>query len=341
LLVLDQDLRVVNASKSFYEFFKVDKEETVGNLIYDLGNKRWDIPKLRELLETILPEQAVFNNYEVEHEFATIGKRIMLLNARQIERVLGLDKIILLAIEDITERKEVENEIKKVQLDLNEYYKHELSLEIARKTWQLKHTLEMTRKAALESIHRLSKASEYRDDDTGTHILRMSKYCELISKSIGMDEASTEIILYAAPMHDIGKMGIPDSILLKPGKLTPEEWEIMKSHTTMGAMILKDSTAEFIRMGEIIALSHHERWDGTGYPHGLKGSDIPIEARIAALADVFDALLAKRPYKEAYTIEKAFELILADRGKYFDPDVVDAFFEVKDDILKMMNSFSK
>ena len=140
-------------------------------------------------------------------------------------------------------------------------------------------------------------------------------------------------------MHDLGKIGIPDRILLKPGKLDPEEWEIMKQHTVIGAKILKGSDAEFIRLGETIAQHHHEKWDGSGYPSGLKGIEIPIAARIAAIADVFDALTSKRPYKEAFSVEKSLAIIREGRGSHFDPDVVDAFLAIQAETLTIMEQF--
>jgi putative two-component system response regulator len=142
-------------------------------------------------------------------------------------------------------------------------------------------------------------------------------------------------------MHDMGKIGIPDKILLKPGKLNAEEWEIMKKHTIIGADILKGSNINFIRMGETIALTHHEKWDGSGYPYGLKGRKIPLVGRITAIADVFDALTSDRPYKKAFSIEKSYQIITQERGKHFDPDIVDAFFEVQDAILQIKESFQE
>jgi putative two-component system response regulator len=143
---------------------------------------------------------------------------------------------------------------------------------------------------------------------------------------MGLNDQTVEYILYAAPMHDIGKIGIPDKILLKPGKLTEEEWVIMKEHTIIGGRILEGSKAGYIHLGEIVALTHHEKWDGSGYPLGLKGNKIPLVGRIVAIADVFDALMSKRPYKEAFPLEKSHGIIREGRGNHFDPAVVDAFF---------------
>jgi putative two-component system response regulator len=223
--------------------------------------------------------------------------------------------------------------------DLMGNYRKELESEVASRTEELKHALERIKAASLETIYRLSMAAEYRDEDTGTHIKRMSFYCAAVARRMGLDESTVETILYAAPMHDLGKIGIPDLILLKPARLDPVEWEIMKQHTVIGANILKGSDAEFIRLGEIIARYHHEKWDGSGYPNSLKGIDIPIAGRIAAIADVFDALTSKRPYKEPFSVEKALAIIREGRGSHFDPDVVDAFFAIQDEILSIKNEY--
>jgi putative two-component system response regulator len=191
----------------------------------------------------------------------------------------------------------------------------------------------------LDTVQRLSYAAEYKDEDTGTHIKRMSNYAAAIARKMGLPDKTVEIILYASPMHDIGKIGIPDRVLLKPAKLDPEEWEIMKTHTTIGASILHGSDAEFIKLAEVIALTHHEKWDGTGYPKGLKGHEIPMAGHITAIADVFDALVSKRPYKEAFPVEKAFQIIKDSRGTHFKPELVDVFFSVQQEILDIKEHY--
>ena len=191
----------------------------------------------------------------------------------------------------------------------------------------------------LEIIRRLGRAAEYRDDETGMHVIRMSKYAYEIALEIGLDEQDAELILNVAPMHDVGKIGIPDAILLKPGKLTPEEWEIMKKHTVYGARIIGEHSSKILKAARTVALTHHEKWDGTGYPNGLAGEDIPLIGRICAVADVFDALTSKRPYKEAWDIERAVNLILEEKGKHFDPKLVDAFEKVLPSILKIKEQY--
>ena len=219
--------------------------------------------------------------------------------------------------------------------DLKSNYQKELEIEVTKRTEELRNALDKLEKASLDTIFRLSVAAEYKDEETGLHVKRMSLYAEALARQMGFDEHNARTIRYAAVMHDIGKIGIPDKILLKPGKLDIEEWEIMKNHSIIGAKILKDSDAEFIKVGESIALNHHEKWDGSGYPNALKGIEIPIEARIATITDVFDALLSKRPYKESFSIEKAEEIIKEGSGTHFDPKVVDAFFAIKDEIFSI------
>jgi putative two-component system response regulator len=207
-------------------------------------------------------------------------------------------------------------------------HSEELDLKVKQRTAELE-------RANFEIINRLMSAAEYRDDDTGSHIQRMSRYAELVAQAMGLPEHRCEQILKASPMHDIGKIGIPDSILLKPGKLTPEEWDVMKSHTTIGANLLANGTSELIQLAETIALTHHEKWNGQGYPNGLSGTSIPLVGRIVAVCDVFDALTSERPYKKAWEVERALEVIRGDSGTHFDPDVVEAFFKVLPEILRI------
>ncbi len=190
----------------------------------------------------------------------------------------------------------------------------------------------------LQIVQKLGRASEYRDNETGKHILRVSQIATLIAKYLGWDETECEILLHATPMHDVGKIGIPDHVLLKPGKLDPEEWELMKAHTTIGAHILDGADSEPLLLAREIALSHHEKWDGSGYPHGLSGKDIHLGGRIVALADVFDALTSERPYKKAWTVEAATELIRENKGQHFDPELVDIFEKLLPEIIAIRES---
>ena len=174
----------------------------------------------------------------------------------------------------------------------------------------------------LQIIQKLGRAAEYKDNETGLHVMRMSHYSYVLAKAFGFTQEQAENLLNAAPMHDIGKIGISDAIMLKPGKLTNQEFEIMKRHPVIGAEILGGSDFPLLQMARTVALRHHEKWDGSGYPDGLHGENIPIEARIVALADVFDALTSKRPYKEAWTVEEALDHIREQSGKHFDPALV-------------------
>ncbi len=178
-----------------------------------------------------------------------------------------------------------------------------------------------------ETLFRLAKAGEYRDSETGNHVYRMAKYSRLIAESFGLDEERCHVIEMSAPMHDIGKIGIPDHILLKAGQLTEDEYAVMKKHPSIGYEILQESSSKFIRMGATIALGHHEKYDGSGYPNGLSGDEIPLEARIVAVADVFDALTSERPYKRAWSNEDALAYLNANKGGHFDLRCINAFVE--------------
>ncbi|HCG04265.1 MAG TPA: HD-GYP domain-containing protein [Desulfovibrio sp.] len=180
----------------------------------------------------------------------------------------------------------------------------------------------------LDTLNRLTLAAAYKDDDTGDHILRMAFYSEGIAAALGMHADGLRDLRVAAPMHDVGKIGTPDAILLKPGRLTPEEFAVMKHHTTIGEKILAASSSRVVRIAATIAGTHHERWDGSGYPRGLSAEGIPLEGRIVAVADVFDALTSKRPYKPAFEFDKALAIMREGRGTQFDPRPLDAFFEI-------------
>jgi putative two-component system response regulator len=196
------------------------------------------------------------------------------------------------------------------------------------------------RETQLEIIRRLGRAAEYRDNVTGMHVIRMSQYCARLAREIGWTAEECETLLYASPMHDIGKIGIPDRILLKEGKLNAEEWEIMKSHASIGAELLDGSSSPLMQMAMRIALTHHEKWDGTGYPRGLRGEDIPMVGRIVSLCDVFDALTSERPYKEAWPIEDVMDEILAQAGRHFDPSLVEVFNRILPDLLEIRNHYN-
>jgi len=253
--------------------------------------------------------------------------------------------------EDISPKSSELEQLKKYAQDLAQLYKaektereelqraHQLLQKYAKELDKaLKEIREANRRikeAYLDSIHRLCLAAEYKDDDTGDHILRLSRYCTLIAEKLGLPAEEVENIMYASPMHDLGKIGIPDKILMKPGILTKREFELMKSHTIIGARILSNAKPKILKLAQQTALSHHEKWNGEGYPNGHSGEEIPLVGRIVGLADTFDALTSRRPYKTPYPIEIALKIIKKERAEHFDPDITDIFLKNIDDILKI------
>jgi putative two-component system response regulator len=183
------------------------------------------------------------------------------------------------------------------------------------------------RATRLEIVQRLGLAAEYKDNETGLHVIRMSHYARVLGLAAGMNEAEADDLLHAAPMHDVGKIGIPDRILQKPGPLDPDEWKVMQSHVTIGAEIIGEHAPGMLALARNIALTHHEKYDGSGYPKGLSGTAIPLEGRIAAIVDVFDALTSVRPYKQAWTVEDALAYLVEQKGRHFDPVLIDLFME--------------
>ncbi|PMG78251.1 two-component system response regulator [Vibrio breoganii] len=205
----------------------------------------------------------------------------------------------------------------------------ELYLKVKEQTDEINQT-------KLEVIQRLGRAAEYKDNETGLHVQRMAHYCHLLAIATGMNEADADLLRDAAPMHDIGKIGIPDGILLKDDKLTAEEWEVMKTHVNIGGDILYGSNnSAVLQLAHTVAMTHHEKFNGKGYPAGIAGEDIPLVGRISAIADVFDALTSPRPYKKAWDTEDAFQLLIDERGEHFDPKLVDIFLEHKQQILEI------
>lgn len=228
----------------------------------------------------------------------------------------------------------ITNALRRRRLEMeNRRHREELELLVEERTFELDKSRE-------ETILILSKAAEFRDDETAKHTIRMGRFCETLARLRGLPESLCKTLKIAAPLHDVGKIGISDTILLKPGKLTPEEFEIIKTHCEIGHRILSESTSSILQIGAEIALTHHEKFDGSGYPRGLQGEEIPVIGRIAAVCDVFDALTSERVYKAASTVEEALEIMRAGSGSHFDPQIAGLFFDHIDTILAIKQTLS-
>ncbi len=210
----------------------------------------------------------------------------------------------------------------------------ELERKVRERTRELVHT-------RLEIIRRLGRAAEYKDNETGLHVIRMSHYSRLLAEAHNLEESWVELLFNAAPMHDIGKIGIPDSILLKKSKLNDEEWEIMRQHPAYGAEIIGNEPSELLQLAREIALTHHEKWDGSGYPNGLKEDEIPLSAQIVMIADVFDALTTERPYKKAWTVEEATKFIKDNAGNHFSPQIAALLDEVMPEFMNIQSQYQE
>lgn len=272
-----------------------------------------------------LPVIMVTANTEKEQEAITLGANDFIAKPYDIEilcaRTINYAKLNFF-------HKQVQNQ------------KSELERQVKERTKELEETLKLAKKTEFEISIRLGRASEFRDLETGGHIKRMSHYSQLLAQLYGLSDEECELILYAAPLHDIGKVGIPDRILLKPGRFEGNEFDIMKQHAALGAKMLEGSD-EFpvLKAGHCIALEHHEKWDGTGYPNGIKGEDIHLYARIVAVADVFDALSSKRCYKEPMPLDKVLSIMESDAGTHFDPHLIRLFLDHLDKFLEIKETY--
>jgi cyclic di-GMP phosphodiesterase len=301
------------------------------------------------LLDVMMPEP---NGYEVaetlkSRESTRMIPIVMVTSLAGVEdRVkslkIGVDDFLTKPIDKSELRARVASLVKvKAYYDLQRDCQTQLEKQVQEKTEELRTAYESLQDSSLETIFRLSRAAEHKDVETGAHLVRMSRIAGIVAEELGLSKEEQELILYSAPMHDIGKIGVPDHILLKPGQLDSHEWDIMKRHTTYGGEILGDSNKPLIHMAETIALTHHEKWDGSGYPKGLKGEAIPLEGRITAIADVFDALTSKRPYKDSYQNDAALAIIKEGRGIHFDPRIHDAFFARVEDVILVRDSINE
>ncbi len=242
----------------------------------------------------------------------------------------------------------VANALRRRRLELENHFHREQLEDIVRsRTLALQQALDWVQRSETElrlsreeTIQRLAMAAEFRDSSTAQHIQRMSHYCELLARKAGLPPERCDLIRTASPMHDIGKIGTPDQVLLKPGKFSQEEFDVIAQHPEIGYRILSGSDAELLKVAAVIAYTHHERFDGTGYPRGLKGESIPIEGRIASIADTFDALTTQRVYKPAFEIRHAIDLMLKHRGEHFDPELLDVFIASADDLARIHHQYA-
>jgi putative two-component system response regulator len=339
-MICDDSITNVSMLKSLLEcngYEDIRTETDPRNLIYDIEEHGCDLL----VLDLEMP---FLNGYDVlklvRDEKHDEHLPILMLTGRQEREVRN--KALQQGANDFVNKPFDETEILlrvKNLLQVHASYKMQKNLTetLERKVQERTQELEI---AADDLISKLALAGEFRDNETGNHVKRVCLFSRLIAKAYGLPDHICQMIEQAAPMHDIGKIGIPDSILLKPGPLNDEERQIMESHAEVGAKILDQHGSHVVQMGRTIALSHHEKWDGTGYPNNLPGESIPIEGRIVALVDVFDALTSNRPYKKAWSFEKALNFIQDQRGKHFDPTLVDIFCQKWEEIVDISIQFT-
>jgi len=287
------------------------------------------------LLDIMMPGM---DGYEVcqqlKNNYATAGIPVIFVTAKGEvkDESYGFD---VGAVDYITKPVSPSLVLRRVNTHLNLYdQKRLLDGQVKKQTQEIEDT-------RLQIIQRLGRAAEYKDNETGMHVMRMSHYSQVLALAYGMSDAEAELILNASPMHDIGKIGIPDNVLLKPAKLDQKEWEIIQKHPQIGADIIGEHESVILNMAKEIALTHHEKYNGKGYPNGLKGEKIPITGRIIAIADVFDALTTERPYKKAWSTEDALNLIQQEAGEHFDPVLVTKFLDVMPDILVLKEKYAE
>lgn len=317
--ILKQDYKIRVASNG-EKALKIAQSDLVPDLI---------------LLDIMMPDM---DGYEVcrqlKSNYSTANIPVIFVTAKgeTEDESLGFD---IGAVDYITKPVSPPLVLRRVRTHLSLYNEKRLLNEMVKERTK---ELDQTR---LQIIQRLGRAAEYKDNETGMHVIRMSHYSRLLGLANGMSEDEAELLLNAAPMHDVGKIGIPDGILLKPGKLDPREWEVMKTHAQIGADIIGHHRSVLLSLAREIALTHHEKWDGSGYPNGLKGEEISIHARIVAIADTFDALTTIRPYKHAWLVEDAIALLKKEAGAHFDPKLIEKFINIIPEIIEMKDKYSE
>ncbi|SFE46181.1 response regulator receiver modulated metal dependent phosphohydrolase [Paracidovorax wautersii] len=253
-------------------------------------------------------------------------------------QVAGMPVIFVTALSDAAD------EARGLELGAVDYIAKPISAAVVRarvRTHLSLVRMDELRESRLQILQRLGRAAEYKDNETGKHVIRMSLYAQMLALAIGMDSTWAEDLLHAAPLHDVGKIGIPDAVLRKPGGLDATEWDVMRTHPSIGAEIIGEHPGGVLRLASTIALTHHEKWDGSGYPRGLVGREIPLESRIIAIADVFDALTTRRPYKDAWNVEDAMDYLHSQAGRHFDPDLVGPFSALKPQLLQVREQWAE
>ena len=322
-----ENIQITNAS-SGQEALDLVNSTKFDVVLLDINMPNMDgievLKKIRDKFSQ-LPVLMVTANTEKESEALSLGASDFIAKPYDIEilcaRTLNYAKLH-------SYHKQIQNQ------------KQALEEQVQLRTKELQEALKLSKQTEYEISIRLGRASEFRDLETGGHIKRMSLYSQLLAQLYGLDEEESDLVLYAAPLHDIGKVGIPDKILLKPGRFEPEEFEEMKKHSEIGAKILEGAEKfPVINAGKIIAMQHHEKYNGSGYPNGIKGQDIHLYARIITIADVFDALSSKRCYKEAMSLEKVLEIMKKDTGSHFDPELMELFFNNLDKFLAIKENY--